>query len=103
MKLTSCKNVKVLRLKFTGAGVTDYALVLSNCQNMTVERFSHVMHIVSEVEGQLDPKLGPWDVVRATFPAGTLTGAPKVRAMQIIRELEGRPRGAYGARKPPGA
>jgi anthranilate synthase component 1 len=64
--------------------------------NMTVERFSHVMHIVSEVEGQLDPRLGPWDVVRATFPAGTLTGAPKVRAMQIIRELEGRPRGAYG-------
>jgi anthranilate synthase component 1 len=64
--------------------------------NMTVERFSHVMHIVSEVEGQLDERLGPWDVVRATFPAGTLTGAPKVRAMQIIRELEGRPRGAYG-------
>jgi anthranilate synthase component 1 len=48
------------------------------------------------VEGELDPRLGPWDVVRATFPAGTLTGAPKVRAMQIIRELEGRPRGAYG-------
>jgi anthranilate synthase component 1 len=64
--------------------------------NMTVERFSHVMHIVSEVEGQLDDRLGAWDVVRATFPAGTLTGAPKVRAMQIIRELEGRPRGAYG-------
>ena len=64
--------------------------------NMTVERFSHVMHIVSEVEGTLDPRLGAWDVVRATFPAGTLTGAPKVRAMQIIRELEGRPRGAYG-------
>lgn len=64
--------------------------------NMTVERFSHVMHIVSEVEGQLDERLGTWDVVRATFPAGTLTGAPKVRAMQIIRELEGRPRGVYG-------
>jgi anthranilate synthase component 1 len=64
--------------------------------NMTVERFSHVMHIVSEVEGTLDPRLGAWDVVRATFPAGTLTGAPKVRAMQIIRELEGRPRGVYG-------
>jgi anthranilate synthase component 1 len=54
------------------------------------------MHIVSEVEGTLRPGLLPWDVVRATFPAGTLTGAPKVRAMQIIRELERRPRGAYG-------
>lgn len=63
---------------------------------MVVERYSHVMHIVSEVEGQLNPGLGPWDVLRATFPAGTLSGAPKVRAMQIIRELERRPRGAYG-------
>jgi anthranilate synthase component 1 len=65
-------------------------------QQMFVEHYSHVMHIVSEVEGQLDDRLGPWDVVRATFPAGTLTGAPKVRAMQIIRELEARPRGVYG-------
>ncbi len=63
---------------------------------MGVERFSHVMHIVSEVDGEVDPSYGPWDVLRATFPAGTLTGAPKVRAMQIIRELEARPRGAYG-------
>jgi anthranilate synthase component 1 len=64
--------------------------------NMAVDRFSHVMHIVSEVEGTLKPELGPWDVVRATFPAGTLSGAPKVRAMQIIRELEPRARGTYG-------
>ena len=63
---------------------------------MKVDRFSHVMHIVSEVEGELVPELGSWDVLRATFPAGTLSGAPKVRAMQIIRELERRPRGAYG-------
>jgi anthranilate synthase component 1 len=63
---------------------------------MKVDRFSHVMHIVSEVEGRLHPGQGSWDVLRATFPAGTLTGAPKVRAMQIIRELEKRPRGAYG-------
>jgi anthranilate synthase component 1 len=63
---------------------------------MQVERYSHVMHIVSEVEGVLKDGLLPWDVIRATFPAGTLTGAPKVRAMQIIRELEVRPRGAYG-------
>jgi len=64
--------------------------------SMEVERFSHVMHIVSEVEGRLRPEAGAWDVVRATFPAGTLAGAPKVRAMQIIREVEGRPRGVYG-------
>jgi len=62
---------------------------------MFVERYSHVMHITSEVQGELKPGLGPWDVLRSTFPAGTLTGAPKVRAMQIIRELELRRRGAY--------
>lgn len=63
---------------------------------MFVERYSHVMHITSEVQGKVDPNMGPWDVLRATFPAGTLSGAPKVRAMQIIRELEPRPRGPYG-------
>jgi anthranilate synthase component 1 len=63
---------------------------------MFVERYSHVMHITSEVQGRVAGDRGPWDVLRATFPAGTLSGAPKVRAMQIIRELESRPRGAYG-------
>lgn len=63
---------------------------------MFVERYSHVMHITSEVQGEVSGQQGPWDVLRATFPAGTLSGAPKVRAMQIIRELEPRPRGAYG-------
>jgi len=63
---------------------------------MFVERYSHVMHITSDVQGKVKSGLGPWDVIRATFPAGTLSGAPKVRAMQIIRELEGRPRGLYG-------
>jgi anthranilate synthase component 1 len=63
---------------------------------LQVERFSHVMHIVSEVTGKVRPDLGPWDVMRAAFPAGTLTGTPKVRAMQIIRELEPRARGLYG-------
>lgn len=65
-------------------------------QQMFVEKYSHVMHIVSDVQGEVRPDLGPWDVLRATFPAGTLSGAPKVRAMQIIRELEKRPRGPYG-------
>jgi anthranilate synthase component I len=63
---------------------------------MQVERYSHVMHIVSEVTGEVAARSGAWDVLRAAFPAGTLSGAPKVRAMQIIRELEKRPRGAYG-------
>jgi anthranilate synthase component 1 len=62
---------------------------------MTVERYSHVMHIVSHVEGCLRPELDGFDLVRATFPAGTVSGAPKVRAMEIIDELEGRPRGPY--------
>ena len=55
---------------------------------MGVERYSHVMHIVSQVEGQLRPELDAFDLMRATFPAGTVSGAPKIRAMQIIRELE---------------
>lgn len=65
-------------------------------ERMFVERYSHVMHITSVVEGKLRSGQGPWDVLRATFPAGTLSGAPKVRAMQIIRELEPRPRFSYG-------
>jgi anthranilate synthase component 1 len=65
-------------------------------EQMVVERYSHVMHLVSHVEGVLQPGLGNLDVLRATFPAGTLTGAPKVRAMQIIDELEPVKRGIYG-------
>ena len=61
-----------------------------------VERYSHVMHIVSNVEGLLKDGMSNLDVLRATFPAGTLTGAPKVRAMQIIDELEPVQRGIYG-------
>ncbi|MDE1961174.1 MAG: anthranilate synthase component I [Xanthomonadaceae bacterium] len=64
--------------------------------NMIVERYSHVMHIVSEVVGKLKSDLNFMDVFRATFPAGTLTGAPKVRAMEIITELETVKRGVYG-------
>ncbi len=63
---------------------------------MTVERYSHVMHLVSQVHGILRPGLDALDVVAATFPAGTLSGAPKIRAMQIIHELETSPRGTYG-------
>jgi len=63
---------------------------------MTVERYSHVMHIVSQVEGRLSEQRTPYDLMRATFPAGTLSGAPKIRAMQIIAELEQTARGPYG-------
>jgi anthranilate synthase component 1 len=62
---------------------------------MTVERYSHVLHLVSQVEGRLKPGLDALDAFRATFPAGTMTGAPKVRAMEIIDELEPERRGAY--------
>ena len=62
----------------------------------TVERYSHVMHIVSNVEGLLKDGMTSLDVLRATFPAGTLTGAPKIRAMEIIDELEPVKRGIYG-------
>ncbi len=60
------------------------------------ERFSHVTHLVSEVAGELRTGVTPFDVLRATFPAGTVSGAPKVRAMQIISELEAYRRGPYG-------
>jgi anthranilate synthase component 1 len=61
-----------------------------------VERYSHVMHIVSNVEGLLKPGMTPMDVLKATFPAGTLTGAPKVHAMELIDQLEPSKRGLYG-------
>jgi anthranilate synthase component 1 len=63
---------------------------------MIIERYSHVMHIVSQVEGHLRQDRTPYDLIRATFPAGTLSGAPKIRAMQIISELEQSARGPYG-------
>ena len=62
---------------------------------MTVERYSHVLHIVSQVEGEVPESVTALDAFRATFPAGTMTGAPKVRAMEIIDELEPERRGPY--------
>ncbi len=62
---------------------------------MRVERYSHVMHLVSRVVGKLRPEYDAFDLLRATFPAGTVSGAPKVRAMEIIEELEGTRRGPY--------
>jgi anthranilate synthase component 1 len=65
-------------------------------EQMVIERYSHVMHIVSNVNGSLQPGLDAIDVLRATLPAGTLSGAPKIRAMEIIDELEPTRRGVYG-------
>ncbi len=64
-------------------------------EKMIVERYSHVMHIVSNVEGRIKPGMSAFDVIRATFPAGTVSGAPKIRAMEIIDELEPVKRGIY--------
>jgi len=75
--------------------VCDYGSVAVK-ELMIIERYSHVMHIVSQVEGLLSLEKTPYDLIRATFPAGTLSGAPKIRAMQIIAEMEQTSRGPYG-------
>ena len=72
--------------EFGSVKVTDF---------MIIERYSHVMHIVSNVEGRLQPGRSAFDVMRATFPAGTVSGSPKVRAMQILNKMENHKRGAY--------
>jgi len=69
---------------------------VSVTQLMQVERFSHVMHLVSHVQGELKPELTVYDALRSCFPAGTVSGAPKIRAMEIIAEIEGEKRGPYG-------
>jgi len=75
--------------------VSEYGTVkVSNL--MHVERYSHVMHLVSDIEGRLKPELSAVDALRSCFPAGTLSGAPKIRAMEIIEELEPTRRGIYG-------
>jgi anthranilate synthase component 1 len=74
--------------------VSTYATVQVS-DLMTIERYSHVMHIVTNVHGQLAPDKSAYDVMRATFPAGTVSGSPKVRAMQVINELEKSKRCAY--------
>ena len=73
--------------EYGSVAVSDY---------MVIERYSHVFHLVSQVDGTLRAGLDALDAFRATFPAGTMTGAPKVRAMEIIDELEPERRGAYG-------
>jgi anthranilate synthase component I len=69
---------------------------VTTSQYMEVERYSHVLHLVSHVEARLRPELDALDALRSVFPAGTLTGAPKIRAMQLIAAAEGERRGLYG-------
>jgi anthranilate synthase component I len=75
--------------------VCEYGSV-SVTELLQIERYSHVMHLVSEVQGRLAPDRDAFDLFAATFPAGTVSGAPKIRAMQLIAQLEGRRRGYYG-------
>ncbi len=90
------EHVMLIDLARNDVGRVSAAGSVELTANMVVERYSHVMHIVSEVTGTPRADVTPGDVFRSAFPAGTLSGAPKVRAMQIIRELEREARGVYG-------
>lgn len=90
------EHVMLVDLGRNDLGRVCSAGTVSVSELMVVERYSHVMHIVSNVRGKLKTGMDAFDVVRATFPAGTLSGAPKVRAMEIIEELEPVPREIYG-------
>jgi len=90
------EHVQLLDLGRNDVGRVAQTGTVRVTDNMTIERYSHVMHIVSNVEGKLQQGLNALDVLKATMPAGTLSGAPKVRAMEIIDELEPVKRGIYG-------
>ncbi len=90
------EHVMLIDLARNDAGRVCTPGTVALTAEMVVERYSHVMHIVSEIVGWARDDVAPVDVVRSAFPAGTLTGAPKVRATEIIRELETGPRGVYG-------
>jgi anthranilate synthase component 1 len=89
------EHVQLMDLGRNDAGRVAQVGSVKVTENMSIERYSHVMHIVSNVEGKLKPGLNAMDVLRATFPAGTVSGAPKIRAMEIIDELEPSKRGVY--------
>ena len=89
------EHVQLMDLGRNDTGRVAQVGTVKVTENMSIERYSHVMHIVSNVEGKLKPGLNAMDVLRATFPAGTVSGAPKVRAMEIIDELEPTKRGIY--------
>lgn len=89
------EHVQLMDLGRNDVGRVAQVGTVKVTDNMMIERYSHVMHIVSNVEGKLKPGLDAIDVLKATFPAGTVSGAPKVRAMEIIDELEPSKRGIY--------
>ncbi|HZC05227.1 MAG TPA: anthranilate synthase component I [Ktedonobacterales bacterium] len=89
------EHVMLVDLGRNDVGRVSAAGSVTVTQFMDVERYSHVMHLVSHVTGRLRAGLTPYDALRACFPAGTVSGAPKIRAMQIIAELEGQRRGVY--------
>ena len=89
------EHVQLMDLGRNDVGRVAQIGTVAVTENMLIERYSHVMHIVSNVEGKLKPGLDAIDVLKATFPAGTVSGAPKVRAMEIIDELEPTKRGIY--------
>ncbi|MFV0284128.1 MAG: anthranilate synthase component I [Castellaniella sp.] len=90
------EHVMLIDLARNDIGRVSKAGTVEVTDTMAIERYSHVMHLVSNVRGELNDGMSNIDVLRATFPAGTLTGAPKVRAMEIIDELEPVSRGIYG-------
>jgi anthranilate synthase component 1 len=90
------EHVMLIDLGRNDVGRISNAGSVKLTENMVIERYSHVMHIVSNVEGTLRKGFDAIDVLKATFPAGTLSGAPKVRALEIIDELENSRRGVYG-------
>lgn len=89
------EHVQLMDLGRNDVGRVAQTGTVTVTDNMLIERYSHVMHIVSNVEGKLKPDMDAIDVLKATFPAGTVSGAPKVRAMEIIDELEPSKRGIY--------
>lgn len=89
------EHVQLMDLGRNDVGRVAQTGTVKVTENMMIERYSHVMHIVSNVEGKLKPNMDAIDVLKATFPAGTVSGAPKVRAMQIIDEFEPSKRGIY--------
>lgn len=89
------EHVQLMDLGRNDIGRVAKTSTVNVTDNMTIERYSHVMHIVSNVEGTIKENLSAIDVLKATFPAGTVSGAPKVRAMEIINELESSKRGVY--------
>lgn len=90
------EHIMLVDLGRNDVGKVAAAASVQVTELMKVERYSHVMHLVSHVQGKIRPDLDAFDVMAATFPAGTLSGAAKVRAMQVIEELEPQGRGFYG-------